>query len=297
MPGRDLAQKSTRKTEMTVRRVSEEKRVPLKMALDSETMPPHHRNWSCDGDRSVSDICFMQLKKENHRRPVGPAYQEKERRKMPTAVPLKKRSEPSVRPELTAEDLVARTRKILEIKEKVMRENVHYGVIPGCRKPSLWKPGAEILCQGFRLAPEFVTTSSQDLNHTIKWEKWDYDHREKVEGLTKGYFEYDTQCTLAHIPTGEVWARAVSGSCNNFEAKYRSLNPYDIKNTLEKMSEKRALVAAVLIGVGLRTSSPRTSRTYRNSAKRGLRQKMQGGKRRQKPGIMANLVGLPPQNR
>jgi hypothetical protein len=169
---------------------------------------------------------------------------------MPTAVPLKKTAESSLRLELTADEIVARTRKILEIKEKVMRENVHYGVIPGCRKPSLWKPGAEILCQGFRLAPEFVTTSSQDLNHTTKWEKWDYDHREKAEGLTKGYFEYDTQCTLFHIPTGEVWARAVSGTCNNFEAKYRSLNPYDIKNTLEKMAEKRALVAAVLIGVG-----------------------------------------------
>ncbi|MFA4902301.1 MAG: hypothetical protein WC600_06095 [Desulfobaccales bacterium] len=169
---------------------------------------------------------------------------------MANPVPLKKAPEPSVRLELAAEDLVARTRKILEIKEKVMRENVHYGTIPGCRKPSLWKPGAEILCQGFRLAPEFATTSSQDYNHTIKWEKWDYDKREKVEGLTKGYFEYDTQCTLVHIPTGEVWAKAVSGSCNNFEAKYRSLNPHDVKNTLEKMSEKRALVAAVLIGVG-----------------------------------------------
>jgi hypothetical protein len=169
---------------------------------------------------------------------------------MANPVPLKKAPEPSVRLELAAEDLVARTQKILEIKGKAMRENVHYGTIPGCRKPSLWKPGAEILCQGFRLAPEFVTTSSQDYNHTIKWEKWDYNQRLQVEGLTKGYFEYDTQCTLVHIPTGEVWAKAVSGSCNNFEAKYRSLNPYDIKNTLEKMSEKRALVAAVLIGVG-----------------------------------------------
>jgi hypothetical protein len=169
---------------------------------------------------------------------------------MANPVPLKKAPAPSVRLELAAEDLVTRTQKILEIKGKVMRENVHYGVIPGCRKPSLWKPGAEILCQGFRLAPEFVTTSTQDLNHTMKWEKWDYDKRTKVDGLTKGYFEYDTQCTLIHIPTAEVWAKAVSGSCNNFEAKYRSLNPYDIKNTLEKMAEKRALVAAVLIGVG-----------------------------------------------
>lgn len=169
---------------------------------------------------------------------------------MANPVPLKKAPAPSVRLELGAEDLVARTQKILEIKAKAMRENVHYGVIPGCRKPSLWKPGAEILCQGFRLAPEFMTTSTQDLNHSLKWEKWDYDKRAKVEGVTKGYFEYDTQCTLIHIPTGEVWAKAVSGSCNNFEAKYRSLNPYDVKNTLEKMSEKRALVAAVLIGVG-----------------------------------------------
>jgi hypothetical protein len=169
---------------------------------------------------------------------------------MPNPLSLKKAPAPSVRLELAAEDLVARTQKILEIKAKAMRENVHYGVIPGCRKPSLWKPGAEILCQGFRLAPEFMTTSTQDLNHTLKWEKWDYDKRQKAEGLTKGYFEYDTQCTLVHIPTGEVWAKAVSGSCNNFEAKYRSLNPYDVKNTLEKMSEKRALVAAVLIGVG-----------------------------------------------
>ena len=41
------------------------------------------------------------------------------------------------------------------------------------------------------------------------------------------------------------------GSCNNFESKYRGQNPYDVKNTLEKMAEKRALVAAVLIGTAL----------------------------------------------
>ena len=57
-------EESTRKTEMTVRRVFEENLVPLKMALDSETMPPYHRNWSCDDYCSVSDICFLELKKE-----------------------------------------------------------------------------------------------------------------------------------------------------------------------------------------------------------------------------------------
>jgi hypothetical protein len=57
-------EESTRKTEMTVRRVFEENLVPLKMALDSETMPPYQRNWSCDSYCSVSDICFLELKKE-----------------------------------------------------------------------------------------------------------------------------------------------------------------------------------------------------------------------------------------
>ena len=68
---------------------------------------------------------------------------------MANPLPLKKAPAPSVQLELAAEDLVARTQKILEIKAKVMRQNIHYGIIPGCRKPSLWKPGAEILCQGF----------------------------------------------------------------------------------------------------------------------------------------------------
>ena len=56
---------------------------------------------------------------------------------------------------------------------------------------------------------------------------------------------------MVHIPTGDIWARNVGGSCNNFESKYRSQNPYDVKNTLGKMSEKRALVGAVLIGTAL----------------------------------------------
>ncbi len=57
-------EESTRKSEMTVRRVFEENLVPLKMALDSETLPPYRRNWSCDGYCSVSEICFLELKKE-----------------------------------------------------------------------------------------------------------------------------------------------------------------------------------------------------------------------------------------
>jgi hypothetical protein len=168
--------------------------------------------------------------------------------KMPKTIPLKKDEAKTVRHELTAEELVQLTQKILLLKAKAMTEQVHYGVIPGCKKPSLWKPGAEKMCAAFRLEPEFETTSRDDPNRTINWQKWDYNKRKQVEGVTRGYIEYDSRCSLIHIPTGEVWASNVSGSCNNFESKYRTLNPYDVKNTLEKMAEKRSLVAAVLIG-------------------------------------------------
>ena len=167
---------------------------------------------------------------------------------MPKTIPLKKDEAKTVRHELTTEELVQLTQKILWLKAKAMKEQVHYGVIPGCKKPSLWKPGAEKMCAAFRLEPEFETTSRDDPNRTMNWQKWDYDKRKQVEGVTRGYIEYDSRCSLTHIPTGEVWVSNVSGSCNNFESKYRSLNPYDVKNTLEKMAEKRALVAAVLIG-------------------------------------------------
>ena len=169
---------------------------------------------------------------------------------MAKAVALK-REEQTQQHELSPLDLINQSRKVMEIKDTVMLENVHYGIIPGCSKPSLLKPGAEKLCSAFRLEPEFETTSREDPKRTLNWERWDYKGKKKITGTTQGYIDYDSACTLVHIPTGEVWAKNVGGSCNNFEARYRSLNPYDVKNTLEKMAEKRALVAAVLIGTAL----------------------------------------------
>lgn len=162
-----------------------------------------------------------------------------------------KKEEQTQQHELTAADLKKLRKRVLEIKEKTMQEGVHFGIIPGCKKPSLLKPGAENLCRAFMLQPEFETSCREDPNRSLNWEKWDYKGKKQITGTTKGYIDYDASCSLVHIPTGAFWAKYVSGSCNNFEARYRSLNPYDVKNTLEKMAEKRALVAAVLIGTAL----------------------------------------------
>ena len=61
---------------------------------------------------------------------------------------------------LTVQSIVAQVKLIQNVMEAVMQgptkehpEGVHYGVIPGCKKPTLLKPGAEKLSMTFRLRP------------------------------------------------------------------------------------------------------------------------------------------------
>jgi hypothetical protein len=55
---------------------------------------------------------------------------------------------------LPVAEVVERTRMVVEILEKVMIQDVHYGIVPGTQKPSLWQPGAEKLALTFQLAPD-----------------------------------------------------------------------------------------------------------------------------------------------
>lgn len=163
---------------------------------------------------------------------------------------------PKVFHELTVDDVVNQTRKIQEVMSRVMKKNTHYGVIPGCDKPSLYKPGAEKLLLTFRLRPEFHTDlNAEDPNATIDWTRIVTDKKtgkkKEIQGTTKGYFEYKSLCTLVHIISNEIFVQDASGSCNNFEKRYRWANPNDIKNTVRKMSEKRSLVAAVLMALAV----------------------------------------------
>lgn len=176
--------------------------------------------------------------------------------------------------------LVKQITLIQDAMQKVMRENEHYGKIPGTPKPTLLKPGAEKLCLMFRLDP-------------------DYDI---IREVREEYFiAYTVKCLLTHIPTGQRIGSGI-GSCNSRETKYRfrhdsqmtdtevpkaywdaknagnsqemkrilgegnrakkneetgkwviarsvqveNDNPWDLDNTIIKMACKRALVAATL---------------------------------------------------
>lgn len=99
--------------------------------------------------------------------------------------------------ELSIDQLVAQVHKIQQAMSSVMKDNEHYGVIPGTNKPTLLKPGAEKLCLLFRLAPEYGVK-----------ETWHDDH-----------FTVIATCRLNHITTGNFVA-AGEGMCSTKESKY-----------------------------------------------------------------------------
>src|SRR5437868_12053359 len=67
-------------------------------------------------------------------------------------------------PPLTAATIRAHVNLIQEVMKAVMKESTHYGTIPGCKKPSLWKPGAEVLFATFRISvdPAIEDLSTRD---------------------------------------------------------------------------------------------------------------------------------------
>jgi hypothetical protein len=100
---------------------------------------------------------------------------------------------------MSIERLKSQVNLIQQVMKEVMHKDEHYGVIPGCKKPSLLKPGAEKISLTFRLAPYYEITEK------------------KMPNLHR---EYIMKCTLKHIETGKVFAEGV-GSCSTMETKYR----------------------------------------------------------------------------
>jgi hypothetical protein len=168
-------------------------------------------------------------------------------------------------PAMSFEQAALRRNQILDFAAKQMREGVDYGIIPGTNdKRSLYKPGAEKLCSLFGLAPSFQPMAGT------------------VEDFDRGVFHYRYRCVLSY--NGAAVGEGV-GSCNSMEKKYRyrtvneqyataqekeqavgrvqkdykgrttwvlqlpNTDIYSQVNTLDKMAQKRALIAATLIAL------------------------------------------------
>jgi hypothetical protein len=100
---------------------------------------------------------------------------------------------------MSIERLKTHVLMVQKVMKEVMQKDEHYGVIPGCKKPSLWKPGAEKLSLTFRLAPSYSWTETD---------------------MQNGHKNFVTKCTLTHINSHEVYAEGL-GSCSTMETKYR----------------------------------------------------------------------------
>jgi len=110
-----------------------------------------------------------------------------------------------------------RREAIVELMKAAMAEDVDFGVIPGCKKPSLYQPGAQKLLNLFQLDPEFENMADSVLQ--------------------PDFILHSYKCTLYHAPSGTRIASGV-GSCNSREEKYGKRS---VKRTCPKCGEEQII--------------------------------------------------------
>jgi hypothetical protein len=132
--------------------------------------------------------------------------------------------------------LEARMKKIDEVY-KCMQKGVDYGVVEGYGKPSLFKPGAEMLAIAFDLAVQQTTEIRQEQ-----------------------YLGLDVVVAISHATSYEQGIHLADGIgvCHTGEKKYatkygKPITPEEQLgnlNTIAKMAEKRAYVDVILRDTG-----------------------------------------------
>ena len=149
-------------------------------------------------------------------------------------------------------DIISHVAMVQEVMKAVMKPDVHYGVIPGTDKPTLYKQGAEVLCMAFRVSD---TYSVEDLS-------------------TPDMVRYRVTCTGSHQISGTVLGTGM-GEASSGEEKYKwrkawddefdatpenlrrvkmgkyktkqvRTEPADLANTILKMANKRAKIAMTI---------------------------------------------------
>lgn len=139
---------------------------------------------------------------------------------------------------------------IQEFVKSQLKEGIEndYAVIPGTKKPSLLKPGAEKLLRLFNLGAR-VRMAEKEIDRDQNF----------------AFFAY--RCEVYNLATGIVIAEC-EGAANSQEVKYKERKVWrngpsgrkeqfteqtpisDILNTLMKMAQKRAVVGAAILATG-----------------------------------------------
>lgn len=152
---------------------------------------------------------------------------------------------------------------IQEAMKATMKKDVHYGTIPGCPKPSLYKAGAEVIMALFKLATDPVITDlSKDgeIRYQVKVNVTARDGTFVGSGIgecSSGEEKYmwraaicqeEFEATPEHMR--RIKFRKNKYKNNIDQIQQVRVNPSDMANTILKMSKKRALIDAVLTATG-----------------------------------------------
>jgi hypothetical protein len=163
---------------------------------------------------------------------------------------------------MSAAEVVQHAVSVQEVMRAVMKENVHYGKIPGTPKPTLYKPGAEVLCMAFRIADDYeiedLSTSDQ-IRYRVKCigrhQTSDIKLGSGMGEASTGEEKYKwraavcdeefevTPVTMRRVKFGKKSRNDGGGF---YKANQVRTEPSDLANTVLKMACKRAKIAMVL---------------------------------------------------
>ncbi len=190
-------------------------------------------------------------------------------------------------PIMSMEIALQRRKAIVEFTKQIMVQDQDYGVIPGTNKPSLLKPGAEKLCSFFGLEPEFIPLVEDadwtgdahkgEAFYYIRYRcrllrggvvlgvgegscnSWESKYRWRQanrkcptcgqESIIAGKAEYGGGwlCFKKKGGCGAKFAQQDPVITGQEVGRVANPDVADVVNTIQKMAQKRALVAATLI--------------------------------------------------
>jgi hypothetical protein len=176
-------------------------------------------------------------------------------------VPAQSHAPALLRPIANLEAIIGAQQEMVSVLNRLLKPERDYGKPPNTDREILYKAGAESVCNAFGVFTDYEILD-QEIDHMVEvpWVKrkknWRNRHQGDREftwseehGSSLGLYRYVIKCRLIHRHSGEVVGTGV-GSCSTLESKYID-RPRDTENTIIKMAQKRAHVAAVLTTFGL----------------------------------------------
>lgn len=167
-------------------------------------------------------------------------------------------------PIMSVVEMTERINAIQQVTRTKMLENVHFGVIPGTDKPTLFKAGSEMLLTMFSIAvaPTVLDLSGPDRFRYRVTASGIHVPTQAMVGQGLGECSSDEDryrwrsaiCIeeFQSFPESErriKWGRAKGGGY--YKAEQVRTNPADIGNTVLKMAKKRAQIDMTLTALGV----------------------------------------------